>query len=227
MLSKRAPILLFATAAGLLLLLHACISFGGTVRVAAVGFCAVAILVLSPVAILVWLGSLSDLSAKSAQRRRAMRKQDAESRLWLATLAELEQPPPVGRGAPANVASASAPPPRTLATVRNRAFGLFAAATSAFGLMGCETYDYFYGDPIDIAIVQPGMGTTELVALLGAPQQIKSDGVRDVWQYCRDFLDRNARYYIAVMIEEERVQAVRPYPVASRAGCEDFYRTGF
>ncbi len=67
----------------------------------------------------------------------------------------------------------------------------------------------------------------ELVALLGAPQQIKSDGVRDVWQYCRDFLDRNARYYIAVMIEEERVQAVRPYPVASRAGCEDFYRTGF
>ncbi len=226
MLSKRAPILLFATAAGLLLLLHACISFGGAVRVAAVGFCAVTILVLSPVAILLWLGSLSDLSAKSAQRRRALRQANAESRLWLATLAELEQPQlPPGREAPANVASA--PPPRTLATVRNRALGLFAAATSAFGLMGCETYDYFYGDPLDIAIVQPGMGTTELVALLGAPQQIKSDGVRDVWQYCRDFLDRNARYYIAVMIEEERVQAVRPYPVASRAGCEDFYRTGF
>jgi hypothetical protein len=225
MLPKRAPILLLATAAGLLLLVHACISFGGTMRVAAVGFCAFALLVLSPIAVLAWLGSLSDLSAKSTERRRLLQKEKAEANLWLATLAELEQPAPAADSDDGGHRVASPPAPHLGA--KARALGLAAAAASTLGLMGCEHYDYFYGDPVDIAIVQPGMGTTELVALLGAPEQIKSDGVRDVWQYCRDFLGRNARYYIAVMIEDEQVQAVRPYPVASRAGCEDFYRTGF
>lgn len=231
MLPRTSPKLLLATAGGLVAV-HSCIMLGGALREAAVAFCAFALLVGAPIAILAWFGSVSDLGDKTRKRHRDLKKQKSDALLWQATLAELQQPALAGN-APANLipppASVASPPKPTRRRTHSagRAATLFAAAASTLGLMGCDHYDYFYGPPSPWALVQPGMGTAEVVSLIGAPQQIKSDGMQDVWQYCRDLFGRNARYYMAVLIEREQVQAVRPYPVGSNAGCQDFYRSGF
>jgi hypothetical protein len=105
---------------------------------------------------------------------------------------------------------------------------LWLAAASALGLAGCGV------PPEAWAAVRPGMGTTELVSLVGGPDYIRSNGTAEVWQYCRDFPGfplrdegRYARYYTAVLVDRQTVREVQPYPVLSAAGCEDFYRAEF
>ena len=98
--------------------------------------------------------------------------------------------------------------------------------------MGCaDTYEALYPEPLAWDVLRPGMGTAELTALVGPPQQIKSNGTLEVWQYCRDFPGRDegrwARYYTAVLVDRQVVQQVQPYPVMSAAGCEDYYRAEF
>jgi hypothetical protein len=88
------------------------------------------------------------------------------------------------------------------------------------------------------------MGTAELTALVGPPQQIKSNGTLEVWQYCRagflsrfdrdaqfdqfgrePLIKRRAQYYVSVWVENDQVREIKPYPVVSRnAGCDDFFQ---
>lgn len=225
MLPRSSPLLLVATAVGLLAV-HSCIMLGGAMREAAVAFCAVALLIGAPIAILAWLGSLPDRDEKLRQQQRNLKKQQSEALLWQATLLELQPPAPsgsatsrAGEEAFARVASA---PANWLGRRRRPILALCVTVASTLGLMGC------YGGPTpNWAAVHPGMGTPELVSLVGAPEQIKSNGTAELWQYCRDFFGRNADYYMAVLIDSDQVKDVRPYPVLSNAGCEDFYRTGF
>lgn len=232
MLPRSTSLLLLATAVSLLAV-HSCIMLGGAMREAAVAFCAFALLIGAPIAILAWVGSVSELGEKTRKRRLQFKKQKSDARLWQATLAELQRPALSG-SASSNLsqsfAGVASPPEirrRRTRSAGRRVSALFAAVASALGLMGCDHYDYFYGSPSPWALVQPGLSTPELVSLVGAPTQIRTDGPQEVWQYCRDFFGRNARYYMSVLIVQEQVQAVRPYPVASHAGCEDFYRSGF
>lgn len=80
-------------------------------------------------------------------------------------------------------------------------------------------------------MVRPGMGTTQLVSLVGGPDYVRSNGTTEIWQYCRDFPGRDegrwARYYTAIVVDRQTVREIQPYPVASNAGCEDFYRAEF
>ncbi len=75
------------------------------------------------------------------------------------------------------------------------------------------------------------MGTAELVSIAGGPDYVRSNGTNEIWQYCRDFYGRDegrfARYYTTVLVDKQTVQDVRPYPVLSNAGCEEFYRANF
>ncbi len=230
MLPKSSPLLLLAIAVGLLTV-HACIMVGGALGEAAVGFCAFALLIGAPIAVLAWFGSLSDLGEKNRQRHRELKRQRSEARLWQRTLLDLQTSSwsdhhQLAASGPSSSAQvhlnkvASAPLRRGPA--KRRVLALFVTVASALGFMGCEAVP-----PANWAMVRPGMGTPELVALVGAPEQIKSDGTAAVWQYCRDFFGRNANYYMAVMVEGQTVREVQPFPVWSDAGCQDFYRTGF
>jgi hypothetical protein len=235
----RGSRLLFATAAGLLVV-HASILLGGPLREAAVAFCALALLVGAPIAVLVWFGSLSELEAKRSERRRQVKLQRSEALLWQRTLEELRLSagaPPRGPAPSMSEASHSVEP--ALARVGaalarsvdegKRAtrpiLALFLAVASSIGFAGC-------GVPAEAwAFVRPGMGTAELVSVVGGPDYVRSNGPVEVWQYCRDFPGRDegryARYYTAVLVENEQVKDVRPYPVLSNAGCKDFYRAEF
>lgn len=240
MLPRSFTRLLLATAAGLIGL-QACIVLGGTAGKAAVAFCAVALLIGAPIAILAWLGSMSDLDERQRKQRRQLAMQEHEARLWQQALLELqssalaeslmplpaEQPRSALARARARVAWPAAPLSSLARRVRRPILGLLLTIGSTLGLMGCETVFPEWGYVPDWGAVQPGMGKRDLVALVGAPQQIQSNGSTELWQYCRDnFRGRNARYYMTVLIDQEQVRDVRPYPVWSHAGCEDFYRAG-
>lgn len=238
---KSSLILLLSTAVGLLTV-HSCIMLGGAMREAAVVFCAFALLIGAPIATLAWFGSLSDMSERTRRRRSQLKRQRSEALLWQRTLLELQpyawaahrepitasgpnrhENPATSQQALARVAPASANRGREGRPGRRPILALIVSIASSIGLMGC-----YPPVPLETwTMVQPGMGTTELVALMGAPEQIKSNGTTEIWQYCRDFLGRNAKYYMAVLIDGQHVRELRPYPVASHAGCEDFYRVGF
>jgi hypothetical protein len=243
MLPKRSSLLLIVSTAVGLVAVHACILLGGAMREAAVAFCAFALLVGAPIAILAWFGTLTDLSEKSRQRRGQRKRRRSEALLWQKTLMELEAD---ARSEPLRQLPAGVPifseglPTSVAAHARTRPAGkggagredslsrpilaLFVSFAASLGLMAC-----YPPAPLETwSMVQPGMQTTELVGLMGAPDQIKSNGTTELWQYCRDNLfERNAKYYMAVLIDGQEVRELRPYPVVSRAGCEDFYRTGF
>jgi hypothetical protein len=240
-MSPRSSLLfVLATAAGLLTV-HACILLGGAPRVAAVAFCAFALLIAAPIAILAWIGSLSGWGETSRQRDRQLKREKQEALLWQRTLSELQAPlwsehPRVYSGSGpdgfdqtglARAASAPARPGRPVRTANRRILAHCIAVASTFGLMGCSAWNYVWGPPAEWGMVRPGIGTAELVSLVGAPTQIKSNGTAEVWHYCRDFFGRDARYYFAVLVDREQVQEVRPYNALSRAGCEEYYRAEF
>ena len=243
MLPKRSSlVLLLSTAVGLLTV-HACIALGGALREVAVAFCAFSLLIAAPIAILAWFGSLTDQSEKSRRRSDQLKRQRSDALLWQRTLRELQagtrsEPlePTLARAA--DLADSAPTSHLTLSRIvwapkgqsghgegRGRPIlALFVSLVAAgLGLAGCSP-------PVPLetwSMVQPGMATPQLVALMGAPDQIKSNGTTELWQYCRDFLGRNAKYYMAVLIDGEEVRELRPYQVLSDAGCEDFYHVGF
>lgn len=248
MLPRCTPLQLLISAVVGIAAVHACIMLGGTLRVAAIWFCAFALLIGGPIAILAWLGSASDLEQKDKARRRELRRQESEALLWRRTMMELEAstnspphaaptthiisddtqgrfavPPP----ALASVASASGRHSSRGGRARRSILGHCLAVASTMSLVGCDTLP----PPEAWMSVQPGMGTTELVALVGGPNYVRSNGPVEVWQYCRDFRGRdegrNARYYTAVLVEGDVVRDIRPYAVYSNAGCKDFYRAEF
>jgi len=236
---------------------HLAIMLGGAMREAAVAFCAFALLVGAPIAILAWFGSLSDAGEKSRRQRQQLKRQTSEADLWRRTLLELQpytavsddsRPIPASHPDHPNGLAASDRPVagikrvpmrqhRARAAAERPVLGHLAIVATVFGLMGCATDDHLYA----WQAVRPGMGTAELTALVGAPQQIKSNGTVEVWQYCpgnffvRDgmfdqferqpLFKQRAGYYVAVWIDNEQVREVKPYPVASNASCADFFQT--
>ena len=228
--------------AATLLVVHASIMLGRAMSEAALAFCAFALMIGAPITILAWFGSLTDREEKRQARHRHKRHARSEALLWQRTLHELqpawpapalapkERVSPLRRGR-ARVAAALAPRLskgtwlREVKSIKRSILALCLAVASAIGLAGCGV------PPEAWAAVRPGMGTTELVSLVGGPDYIRSNGTAEVWQYCRDFPGRDegryARYYTAILVERQTVREVQPYPVASSAGCEDFYRAEF
>jgi hypothetical protein len=228
--------------AATLLVVHASIMLGRAMSEAALAFCAFALMIGAPITILAWFGSLTDREEKRQARRRHKRHARSEALLWQRTLHELQPAWPAPAHAPkervsalrrgrARVAAALAPRLgkgtwlREVKSIKRSILALCLAVASAIGLAGCGV------PPEAWAAVRPGMGTTELVSLVGGPDYIRSNGTAEVWQYCRDFPGRDegryARYYTAILVERQTVREVQPYPVASSAGCEDFYRAEF
>jgi hypothetical protein len=238
---QRRPALILAALAGLLTV-HACALLGGAMSEATVVFCAFALMIGAPIIILAWFGSLTDREEKRQARHRHMRHARSEALLWQRTLHELQPAWPALTHAPrervsalrrgrARVAAALTPWLgkgtwlREVKSIKRSILALCLAVASATGLAGCGV------PPEAWAAVRPGMGTTELVSLVGGPDYIRSNGTAEVWQYCRDFPGRDegryARYYTAILVDRQTVREVQPYPVASSAGCEDFYRAEF
>lgn len=227
-----------------LLLVQACAVLGGSVVTA--GLCAFALMIGAPIAILAWFGSLTDRDAKLQARRRGLEVERSQALLWQRTLEELQ---PVwlmqsatvaaqteraakhtdvaaaARMVSHHVAAAFAKCMREGRRAARPIMGLYVAIASTIGLGACGV------PPEAWAMVRPGMGTAELVAIAGGPDYVRSNGTNEVWQYCRDFYGRdegrNARYYTAVLVNNQTIQDVRPYPVLSDAGCYDFYRANF
>lgn len=240
MLAARST--LTVCAAGLLAA-HACIELGGALSTAAVAFCAFALMIGGPIFILAWFGSLSEFDENRRARLRQLNNQRSEALLWQRTLQELQPSirtplhrerhsasDPIGSGTNshhqvARIAAAFAMWVREGKRATRPILGLCLAVASTIGLTGC-------GVPAEAwAMVRPGMGTKDLVALVGGPDYVRSNGTVEVWQYCRDFPGRDegryARYYTAVIVDGREVRDVQPYPVMSAAGCEDFYRADF
>jgi hypothetical protein len=211
---------------------------------AAIVFCAFALMIAGPIAILVWCGSLSELEEKRKANRHRLKSEKSDALLWQRTLHDLEPfdsahlhrardsaRESIGANGEsdhhtfAHVAAALA----TLVGVGKRAtspiLALCVTVASTLGIAGCGV------PPEAWAAVRPGMGTKDLVALVGGPDYVRSNGTVEVWQYCRDFPGRDegryARYYTAVIVDKREVREVQPYPAVSAAGCEDYYRADF
>jgi hypothetical protein len=238
---RRSQLLYLATVAGSLLAIVASIRAGGVAREAVLVVSAFLLMIGGPIAILCWFGSLTDLEEKKRARHRQLKKEKLEARLWEHTLRELQtqsgaescrappgsRPSSSARSIEPRKANASVAPASGSRASNDSAIGrmpaLFTTVASTIGLMGC----FQTVDPAVWPMVHPGMPAPELVALAGAPQQIKTNGPKEVWQYCDDFLRRRADYYVAVFMDNDHVVSVHPLPVYSYSGCEDFYRTTY
>ena len=242
MLPRGTPLIL-ATAA-VLLAVHACVWLGGVMSEAAIAFCAFALMIAGPIFILAWFGSLSELDEKRRARQRQVNNQKSDALLWQRTLQELH---PAARACLHHPSSSTNDPSNSDGRFAHRAFASVASALAAWVSEGrrltrpilalCVTVAAVLGvagcgvPPEAWAAVRPGMGTKDLVALVGGPDYVRSNGSVEVWQYCRDFPGRDegryARYYTAVIVDKREVREVQPYPALSAAGCEDYYRADF
>jgi hypothetical protein len=236
----RRPALIYLAGAtgGLLVVCIVCASAtsGNSAGELGLAMGAFALMIGAPIGVLCWFGSVTDIDDRKKLRRGLLRKEQREASLFAQTLADLQAEAaharPLSRRLVTEAPSVSQtidpriPPPATQA-VSARMSGRLAAfavtVASTVGLMGC----FQTVDPAVWPMVQPGMPAPDLVALAGAPQQIKTNGTKEIWQYCDDFLRRRADYYVSVFMESDRVVSVRPLPVASYSGCQDFYRTTY
>ncbi|HWK39550.1 MAG TPA: hypothetical protein VNR88_11590 [Hyphomicrobium sp.] len=242
MLPKGSAFIIAAAAA--VLLVHSCILLGGGQL--AVVLCIIALMIAGPIAILAWLGMSPDLEERARNRLHETALERADALLWQRTLAAEESspsirtyvsPPPVRVAElqrsprsrqlqPTRVADAFALLAREGKRFARPILALWVTVASAVGLAGCG------GVPPEAWMaVRPGMNTAELVSLVGGPDYVRTNGTAEVWQYCRDFPGRdqgsNARYYTAILVDKQVIKDVRPLPVLSDAGCQDFYRANF
>jgi len=83
----------------------------------------------------------------------------------------------------------------------------------------------------DIALVAPGMNQTELQSVMGPPDYIQVNGLRQAWQYCprrglRALFARTFGHeeplFVNVWFENGRVRHMRAYPGWTMGQCEDF-----
>lgn len=236
--------LVLAAAAAVVAVLASMMLGGGIVTAV---LCAFALMIGGPIAILAWLGSLTDRDAKRQAQARKLKLEKFDAALWQRTLEELEPAWPeiaqarraaalqiaprkldagnLAEHARSAVAGALAGSRREGRRFARPILGLSVAILSTFGFSACGV------PPEAWAAVRPGMGTAELVSIAGGPDYVRSNGQNEVWQYCRDFYGRDegrfARYYTTVLVSNQTVQDVRPYPVLSDAGCQEFYRANF
>lgn len=226
---------LVIAAAAVLLGMHASLLMGRAMSEAVLAFCAFALMIAAPIAILVWFGSVLEREKHGQARRVKLKQARSDALRWQQTMHELQpvwaplsntdHQAPAARFGFARVAAARARLLREGKSIKRSILALWLAATAAVGLSGCGV------PPEAWAMVRPGMGTTQLVSLVGGPDYVRSNGTTEIWQYCRDFPGRDegrwARYYTAIVVDRQTVREIQPYPVASNAGCEDFYRAEF
>jgi hypothetical protein len=118
-----------------------------------------------------------------------------------------------------------------VSTIRRAAFltGLIwgVAAASLYGL----AREAEGADPDAIALVNPGMNQTELQSVMGPPDYIQVNGLRQAWQYCPRrfpirFLDEALRseddLFVTVWFDNGRVRHMRAYPGRFMGLCEDY-----
>jgi hypothetical protein len=93
-----------------------------------------------------------------------------------------------------------------------------------------------------IRAVQPGMNQTELQSVMGPPDYVQVNGVRQAWQFCPHFLERlrirrgdfiqsmehlfarrDGNFFVTVWFLEGQVVHLRAYPDDSMGNCADFY----
>lgn len=222
--------------------LCACTLAGGMPSRVAVAFYAFALMIGGPIAVLAWVGSLADRDTMGEAQRERLNSAKSDALLWQDTLLELQgaawphdtpfiliQPASTRTGLidkmRAWIVAARDRGISDAKRIKRSILALLIAATSGLGMTGC-------GVPAEAWVaVQPGMSTAQLVSIVGGPDYVRSNGTGEVWQYCRDFPGRDegrwARYYTAVFVDKQTVRDVKPYPVLSNAGCEDFYRANF
>jgi len=241
MLPKGSALIIAGVTA--VLLVHSCILLGGSQL--AVVLCIIGLMIAGPIAILAWLGLSPDLEDRARNRLHETTLERADALLWQRTLAAeglspstrtFVSPPPVrdvelqSPSQRPQQRSRMAAPVTQLTRQGNRLarpiLALWVTVASAVGLAGCG------GVPPEAWMaVRPGMNTAELVSLVGGPDYVRSNGTAEVWQYCRDFPGRDegshARYYTAILVDKQVIKDVRPLPVLSNAGCQDFYRANF
>jgi len=84
----------------------------------------------------------------------------------------------------------------------------------------------------DIALVAPGMNQTELQSVMGPPDYIQVNGMRQAWQYCprrglralfRRTFGHEEPLFVTVWFENGRVRHMRAYPGWTMGECEDFF----
>lgn len=93
-----------------------------------------------------------------------------------------------------------------------------------------------------IRAVLPGMNQTELQSVMGPPDYVQVNGVRQAWQFCPHFLERirirrgdfiqsiehlfarrDGDFFVTVWFLEGQVVHLRAYPEESMGNCADFY----
>ena len=112
---------------------------------------------------------------------------------------------------------------------------LGAAVASALTVLG-GAHVAFGNSPGAIAYVRPGMNQTELQSVLGPPDYIQVNGLRQAWQYCpsrffirfldsyvREYVTHKEEMFITVWFHDGRVEHMRAYPDGIMGECKDFF----
>lgn len=74
--------------------------------------------------------------------------------------------------------------------------------------------------------VLPGMTKTQVLSILGAPQNKQLDGGKETWRYCvTDYLGLASDYLTVVKISDGAVTKIKTYRNAKSETCERFLQT--
>ena len=85
----------------------------------------------------------------------------------------------------------------------------------------------FTGDPDTL---RAGEANTVLGPVVGPSSVLLLDGAAHMRQrrlMLPPFHGERMSAYTAILVERQTVREIQPYPVASNAGCEDYYRAEF
>lgn len=163
-----------------------------------------ALLVGTPIALLVWFGRFSERRAEAAV-----------AGLWQQALLEASDEL-ADEGPEQNAAFGAA----RRAFQPGLALALLILVIQSFGLAACaHTSNPEWKD------VEKGMLAADVVSLLGAPDHVQSNREVETWQYCRDFFGYFADQYAVIWIQNGRVANIQYYKNLRDGGCADFFRT--
>jgi len=87
-------------------------------------------------------------------------------------------------------------------------------------LTGCS-----HAPAADWPDIEKGMMTSDVLAMLGAPQHVQTNGNIEAWKYCRDFFGYFANRSVVIWMDKGYVSSVQYHRNLSDGSCEDFFRT--
>jgi hypothetical protein len=112
------------------------------------------------------------------------------------------------------------------AWLKASAFGLALAALQAGVIREVQA-----ADPAAITLVAPGMNQTEVQSILGPPDYIQVNGLRQAWQFCprrfrirllEEMMRREDDLFVTVWFDNGRAKHMRAYPSRNMGLCEDY-----